>query len=211
MNKRVKKSLLIFLITVITITNIVVLIVNISTSNNQLLSNIIHRNDNSRSNITDNSTQKNTNNDSKSITRDFEYKMFYGEWKVTKIVGQPPGRLYKYYKEIAENFLNQTVSYTFDSIKINGIEKVKNPEYFIRLIPVTPNNAFINGWPSLDEIGITGNYFAFVRVNNADGDSPTTFYIKDDSTLILFENNAYYELKRLSYIKGAEDRTTYEG
>ena len=145
MNKRVKKSFLIFIITVITIINIVVFIVNISTSNNQLLSNIIHRNDNNPSNVTDNTTQKNTNNASNSIERDKEYKMFYGEWKVTRIVGKP-NRL-SLYNEEAENFINQTISYTFDSVKINGVEDVKNPQYFIRLIPVTPDNAYIYGWP----------------------------------------------------------------
>ena len=113
MNKRVKKSFLIFVITVITITNIVILIVNISTLNNSPLSNIIHKNDNNISNVTDNATQKNTNNASDSVKRDDEYKMFYGEWKVTKIVGDPPGKLYKW-KEPAEEFLNETISFTFE-------------------------------------------------------------------------------------------------
>ena len=202
MNKRVKKLLLIFVITVITIINIVVLIINISTSNNQLLSNIIHRNDNNPSNVTDNTTQKNTNNASNSIQRDKEYKMFYGEWKVTRIVGKP-NRL-SLYNEEAENFINQTISYTFDSVKINGVEDVKNPQYFIRLIPVTPDNAYIYGWPSLDEIGITGSYFAYVGTYNPGEFLAHEFYVKDDATLIMFRNNVYYELKRLSYIEGAE-------
>ncbi|MHB8131615.1 MAG: hypothetical protein ACYDEX_21750 [Mobilitalea sp.] len=142
-------------------------------------------------------------------TRDGGYKMFYGEWEVTKIVGvdiRYPN--YPIDMERAESLIGRRVSYTYQSFKLEDVEMLKDPIYTIEILPVEKNKSYIGGMPTLEEIGITGNYFAFISIHNVNdllGDMDgTEFYVKDDNTLILFERDVYYELKRISYIENGE-------
>ncbi|MHB8131830.1 MAG: hypothetical protein ACYDEX_22890, partial [Mobilitalea sp.] len=126
------------------------------------------------------------------------YKMFYGEWEIAKIVGldiRYPN--YPIDMEWAKSLIGRRVSYTYESFKIDDVEILKDPVYTIVISPVMENKSYIGGMPTLEEIGITGNYFAFIYIYNVhdfSGDlDGREFYVKDDNTLVLFERAVYYE------------------
>jgi hypothetical protein len=134
---------------------------------------------------------------------DREYKLFFGEWKVEKIIGQhyePSCTM-----EAAEEIIGKRISYSVDSIKNDGIEVVKMPVYNYHILPVSPDKSYVEKMPTLQEIGISGNYFVYVYADYSIIDQGfdaigNEFYIKDDTTLIMLEWDYYYELKRVSYV-----------
>lgn len=137
---------------------------------------------------------------------DTEYKMFYGEWEVAEVLGRHQKEPLE--MEIAEELIGNSIAFYREEILIDGIQVVKDPGYHFTIIPVIPDKKYIRYMPSLKEIGITGNYFIYVYIYNVfdqTGDLfGAEFYIKDDQTLVMFYQEVYYELKRISYIEDAE-------
>lgn len=146
------------------------------------------------------------NNSDSTTAKDTEYKLFYGEWKVNKILGKHLTLSVE--TEIAEKILGKRITYSIDSVKNDDIEKVINPNYNYAIVPITQNKTYVEKMPSLQQLGIDGEYFVYVYVYNTTGQGDdilgTEFYIKDDSTLVMLYNDVYYELKRISYIEDAE-------
>lgn len=143
---------------------------------------------------------------------DTNYKLFFGEWKVGKIIGenQEQGA-----DENADALIGMTYFYSDGGIREgkmssigDGDYVVARQEYHYYLVPKDSDNLFPN-MPSPDELGIEGEYVIFVSVIFSDNsvyssDAMSTFkggnfYVKDNDTLILYANNVFYEMNRISY------------
>jgi hypothetical protein len=144
----------------------------------------------------------NISNDYMDEMDNLPYKMYYGKWKVNKIVGEDPRWGVS---ESSKNLIGHTIEYSRDSIKIDNVTKLTNPEYNTITAPVNPNFSVVENLPSLGNLGIQGKYFDLVDVSNSykvKGDYfGGDFIIKDDTTLIMYQNYLYFELKRISRIE----------
>ncbi|MGG4143826.1 hypothetical protein ABEW34_11880 [Paenibacillus algorifonticola] len=139
---------------------------------------------------------------------DTAYKLFYGEWEISKVAGTderfPPDL------DVVQQEVGKKIIYSEDKVILDGKEIIENPNYSIAIIPVRdPRRQYIAYMPPLNEIGINGDYFVFVHVLNSVGnyvtDIGTMFYIKDDNTLIMYDDGGtYFEMKRIAHIKDAE-------
>jgi hypothetical protein len=148
--------------------------------------------------------EKNDENDANSS--DTQYKIFFGQWEVTKVVYARPGMNL----EKAEAYIGMKISFTRDAIKIEGQNEILKPQYSIAIIPIfNLKDSYVNKMPTLGDIGINGEYFVYVYIStdnliekfHVPGNE---FYIKDDDTLIALFEDMYYEIKRISYIEDAE-------
>ena len=148
--------------------------------------------------------EKNDENDVNSS--DTQYKIFFGQWEVTKVVYARPGMNL----EKAEAYIGMKINFTRDAIKIEGQNEILKPQYSIAIIPISNlKDSYVNKMPTLGDIGINGEYFVYVYIStdnliekfHVPGNE---FYIKDDDTLIALFEDMYYEIKRISYIEDAE-------
>ena len=165
---------------------------------------------NEDNNSKDSKNQINYSNNS--INNDTEYKLFFGEWEVSKIVGQHQTLLVDINK--AKRYLGKKVLFLQEKISFDNQVKITNPKYDLAVVPIiNQDKSYIEKMPSLKEIGINGEYFIYVYVNmyqeNYSSFLGDEFYIKDDKTLVAFYNDVYYELKRVSYIEDAEYGMTH--
>lgn len=146
---------------------------------------------------------KNADGEKKSFV-DKSYKIYYGEWIVKDICGEHE-RLGK--QENAEELIGSKIYFDVDEIRINDLIAVTNPEYRISILPSTIDY-YIPNMPSHKELGVKGNFFTFVSVYTGETSNPllisADFYVKDDKTLILVSNDAYYTLERIDYIPNVE-------
>jgi hypothetical protein len=148
---------------------------------------------------------------------DSTYKLFYGTWEVTNVIGTSKLSLdinnEEDTLEKAKQTIGRIITYEKNSIKNDNIEVYKNPHYKYAIIPVkNPEFEYIMYFSNVRELGLNGNYFVFVEVDIQDyGDTTfgSNFYIKDDDTLIAFYYDVEYELKRVSYIENADIMQQY--
>ena len=143
--------------------------------------------------------QENAGKDKRKIL-DTNYKLFFGEWIVTKIVGEDE-RCGK--GENAESMLGTVFYYDYDVIKQNGEIISNNPMYKYFVLPKS-NREFLYPMPTAFELGIEGEFHLYVETYTEDVFiEGTSFYVKDDNTLVLFSERekAFYEMKRKSYIR----------
>lgn len=128
---------------------------------------------------------------------DGSYKLYFGEWKVEKILCENErfGA-----DEDAQDLMGSTFYYSVDEVKKDGVIIGNNPSYKCYIIPKNEYKYLAN-MATPEELGISGDFTVYVHIL-ADEIVTTgsSFYIKDDNTLILYENNAFYEMKRISYI-----------
>lgn len=131
---------------------------------------------------------------------DTGYKIFYGEWEATQKIGEN----YRFGgKDISDIigtklfFDGWNCNYYFNGEEVN----INYPEYKITIIPLNENTTYIPYMPTLNEMGIKGNY---VTIFTIVGGEDTYFFIKDDETLIMFYKDTYVELKRKNYTPGHE-------
>lgn len=155
----------------------------------------------------DNKDTEIRNNDAvseKSLFVDNSYKIYYGEWIVKEICGEHE-RLGK--QENAEELIGSKIYFDVDEIRINDVIAITNPEYRISILPSTIDY-YIPNMPSHKDLGVKGEFFMFVSVYTGETSNPllisADFYIKDDKTLILVSNDAYYTLERVDYIPNVE-------
>lgn len=124
-------------------------------------------------------------------TKDTNYKMFFGEWEVTKAINITS-------TENDNNIIGDMFYYDYDVIKRNSEIITETPIYMYYIIPEEDSNPFYEQ-PSPKELGINGPYSVRIKVNNDYFDG-AEFYVKDDQTLILITlNGAFYEMKRIKY------------
>jgi len=136
------------------------------------------------------------------------YKLFFGEWKIRKVVGT--NERFPDDPDAVQGEIGKKIIYLENKVILDGKVIIENPNYSIAIIPVhDPHMQYIEYMPPLDEIGIKGDYFVFVDVLDNSGnyvtDIGTLFYIKDDNTLIIFnDGGTYFEMTRIAHIKDAE-------
>ncbi|MDP4176812.1 MAG: hypothetical protein Q8900_00540 [Bacillota bacterium] len=147
-----------------------------------------------------NATTKKTNggnyNTTKDNFRDPLYKLFYGEWKINRVlaVDEKKGS-----SKESKNIIGKTIEYSYDNIKFNKNIKIDKPIYHFILAPTEPDKTIIENLPSIKELGMQGKYFIGIEVADNADIIGSQFYVKDDSTLIMFYQGTYYELTRISH------------
>ena len=135
---------------------------------------------------------------------DKSYKLFYGEWEITEIYAEHE-RLGAQWD--AEELIGTKIYMDYEKIEINGKTEVIDPEYRISILP-TSIEYYIPYMPTLEELGIQGDYFIHVRVS-LEITPPLWglhFHVKDDNTLYLFYNDACYKVERTKHIPNVEDK-----
>ncbi len=129
------------------------------------------------------------------------YKLFYGEWIITKRIGINQ-------KEPVQD-IDEMIGkkFVFTDGRVNaycyGREvQVDYPEYTIKIIPVEENSTYFLHMPTMGELGITNNYIVIftIKKESDNGMYDIVFIIKDDETLIMFYKDSYLELKRIKHI-----------
>lgn len=127
---------------------------------------------------------------------DTNYKLFFGEWVVTRILAEN----YRFgAEENAKELIGTIFYYDFNLIKQNNKITSDMPIYQYHVIPKN-NKRFLPYMPLPSQLGIEGEFSLFVETKTKNiSTKGTSFYVKDDKTLILFENGAFYEMKRKGY------------
>jgi hypothetical protein len=137
------------------------------------------------------------------------YKLFYGEWEITKVLGYD----YHYMEsfEEADDRIGSKVSYEKDRVIADSVSIDK----FIYNYTINPNigdQCYFYHTLTNEELGLTGSYYVFVHVEtyipnvgkskDFIGDE---FFIVDDNSLIFVKNNVFYLAERVSYLDDSED------
>lgn len=149
---------------------------------------------------TDSSPSDNRNDTATPKYIDADYKLFFGEWKIEKIIASGRGGP----DENAEELIDRTLKYDYNLFCNDSSIISEEPYYRIGLLP-TDIPPYIRFFPTFKELGIAGPYVAIVTVKVDDLDSfGGYFFVKDDSTILLVERNAIYEVNRTAYLPTAE-------
>jgi hypothetical protein len=142
--------------------------------------------------------------------RDAFYKMFFGEWRIEKIVAEN----LRFGKEDgADELIGRTVYYDADIFKNDDVVCSSEPDYWLTVIP--PDKGLYHPYfPAFEDLGFEGSYVAIVHVFNislylGEPHYGGVVFVKDDSTLILYSMEAMYETKRVSYIPEYESSFSY--
>ena len=148
--------------------------------------------------------------------KDTSYKLFYGTWRVSKLISQ---HLRLNGDEGYEQFLGRIVEYGSDYYISDG-EKVDNPNYQFSIIPISNESSFF--FP--EQASVTGllpdaQFFVFVQIvgmsyldSNSEEYIGMEFLIKDNNTMYIFNKNCLYELTRVSFMDDydARQNLTYQ-
>lgn len=125
------------------------------------------------------------------------YKLFYGEWVVESLMAESE----KIEAVDTKAMLGRTISFDTAMFRFKkdtkGEVTIENPYYAFEIIPQN-EHSFIKGMPDQKEIGLTGEFYTFVMVDQLP--EKTGFFIRDDNSLIMYYKNGYYKLKRMSHI-----------
>ncbi len=161
-------------------------------------------------NITDSSNDKDNNkdinkdnevdptkNDSSTSEPSESKEVFYGEWVIQKVLAY--GSAGTYSTESAESLLGKNLIFSEDKASNFGdepsaISKIAtNPIYKKTL--VSKDEFITNYRMSLDKLGISSDSASEITVSDSKG-TVSTFFIKDDNTLIIYGGGTYFELLR---------------
>jgi len=144
-----------------------------------------------------------------SPTYDSTYKLFYGEWEVTGVLGYDHYYMQSF-KE-ADGMIGMKVSYDKDNILANDVS-INKLMYSYTINPNIEEQCYFNNTLTNKQLGLTGSYYVFVHVEtyipNVNlgidfvGDE---FFIVDDNKLVFVKNNVFYLAERLSYLDGNSD------
>ena len=130
------------------------------------------------------------------------YLAIYGEWEVSKIVAHCDDVCMN--KQEINKLIGTDIKIDENWVKINGKIVAKNYETKIDVIPIlSENQIYIEGYPTLNELGIKEEYFVYIEIMSCDEEEVYTepfskFYVKDETTLIVEEQGYYLELKKVS-------------
>ncbi|WP_349944221.1 hypothetical protein ABFV83_12370 [Lacrimispora sp. BS-2] len=159
------------------------------------------------------------------LCKNAAYEMFYGEWEVTDHIYVDPtpfrGIHYSEYEveeqkaSILKGISTKTIQFTQKNIVINGNEMIENIRYKYSIFPAT-DNYHLHFEMTLKDIGLTkaeGNYFVYVEVETASDESfgVSSFFVKDENTLIVYRGHYCVEYTRISYDGGSEEPVIISG
>lgn len=140
----------------------------------------------------------NLERDPANIKTDKRYKMFYGEWIITKQIGANSAVAFQNINNMIGKktiFTDWKSCFYYDG---NNIE-IDYPEYNIDIIPVEENSTCFFNISKMEELGIANNYIVIFTLEGRYADS-MYYIIKDDETLILYCKGIYLEMKRTKYL-----------
>lgn len=136
---------------------------------------------------------------------DSNYKLFWGTWKVTKIIGENS----KYGADAnAQDLIGVEYQLEEQIISVSNLKHSDFPVYQYYVVDndatsVKENIPILTEMPSPKDLGMSGDFVIFVNVlSNWQKEFELNFYVKDSETLILFANNAFYEMKLIDHGKG---------
>lgn len=140
---------------------------------------------------------------------DTTYKIFYGEWKIEKIIGYD-NQYNKSFPE-ADAMLGTTIFYDYNQIKTEE-SVIENYKYNYTINPNHPNDYYFNKTFTNETLGLKGNYYVFVHVEKyipelkiSEDFVGDEFFVVSDNELIIVKNNVFYLAKRISYIDDSMD------
>lgn len=145
------------------------------------------------------------NNNDGNFYCDSNYKLFWGRWKVTKIIGENS----KYGADKDADALIG-VEYQLEE-QIISISNAMYSDFPVYQYYVVANDAksvkedipILADMPTPENLDLSGDFVIFVSVlSRWQQDFELNFYIKDSETLILYANNAFYEMKLIDHGKG---------
>lgn len=145
------------------------------------------------------------NNNDGSFYCDSNYKIFWGRWKITKIIGE--NIKYGADKD-ANNLIGVEYQLEEQIISVSNAIYSDFPvyQYYVvdnDTISVKENIPILIDMPTPKDLGLNGDFVIFVSVlSRWQQDFELNFYIKDSETLILYANNAFYEMKLIDHGKG---------
>jgi predicted small lipoprotein YifL len=170
-----------------------------NTKTNNSTSNINTNTSTSSTDVTNTTNSNNANNNSVNENQAGQNQIYYGDWTIKKLLAYGPvGELSNndIKKMIGEkiSFSNQRAVYqgnicqnpAYKKTTISGSDFESNNKVSLSRLAVTSN--------SIDQVVVyTDNNF-----KNTWDSTGSTFYIKDQNTLILFVGGVYLELDRLN-------------
>ena len=127
--------------------------------------------------------------------------VYYGDWIISQVQAFGVGT---YSDKDAESLIGKRLSFTADKAsrfgdQLSGIGKeADNPTYTEAVI--SKNDFLAEYRISFDNLGIKVDNVMEVCVSNSEG-TISTFFVKDDNTLIIVGGGTYFELVRESLYK----------
>ena len=139
--------------------------------------------------------------------KDSNFKLFWGKWKVTKVMGEHvfDERAFEWYTSFdtdneAEKLIGTVYEFTDSNISIDTeiiAEKIMYKYYVIPKKNFSSKDMFLMEYSAPEDFGLNGNFFLLVEaISKEQKYFCTEFYVKDNDTLILISDNIYYEMKR---------------
>lgn len=136
--------------------------------------------DNTTKTTTDNNSSQNTTKENNQ-----DQKSFYGNWEITKVAG---------YAKVStgekESLIGLKISFS-NNLATFGNESYNNPHY--KITNRTQENMASEYNTNLSKIGVNAESISELDVPNK-----MTLFIKDNDTLLYFDEGVYYETKRVS-------------
>ena len=124
---------------------------------------------------------------------------FYGQWKINKLIAFGPVSIYG--NEDVRKMVGKTISYS-DAKAVYGTVTCETPYYKKENISMA--NFETSNKMKFSRLGITAKSIDRFTVytssssNNLWDSTGSVFYVKDQSTLILFDGGAYFELVKVT-------------
>jgi bla regulator protein BlaR1 len=154
--------------------------------------------DKTQNNATTEKQTEGTITEEKEDKEDKEDKeVFYGEWVIKKVLAY--GSVGTYSKEDAEGLIGKSLSFSKDKANFFGDqasyvnEAANNPIY--KKNTLSKEDFVTNYQMTLDKLGVTGDSITEVAVSDSKG-LVSTFFVKDENTLIIVGGGTYFELVR---------------
>jgi bla regulator protein BlaR1 len=122
---------------------------------------------------------------------------FYGDWVIKKVLAF--GSAGTYSKEDAESLIGKSLSFSKDKANFFGdqpsdINKVAaNPVY--KKAVISNADFVVNYRMTLDKLGVKSDSISEITIKDSKG-IVSTFFIKDENTLIIYGGGTYFELVR---------------
>lgn len=142
-----------------------------------------------------------------SYTKDSNFKLFWGKWKVTKVIGEcvfdNQACEWNISFEInrdPEISIGTIYEFTDSNININGekiTEKIMYDYYVIPEGDFSSKDMFLMEYPEPEDLGLSGEFFLLIKAVSKESQSYCiSFFVKDSDTLILISNDVCYEMTR---------------
>ncbi|MDH7578614.1 MAG: hypothetical protein QHH75_12560 [Bacillota bacterium] len=126
-------------------------------------------------------------------------EMFYGQWVIKEHI--ECGRVSTYTQEDIERLVGKRIAYSVDSACFDN--KLCKKPYYKKSI-ISDNEFFESFYASFDRLGINEKSAIIVDVyidsdcNNLWDSTGSTFLIKDQNTLVLFDDGEFFKLVRVN-------------